>query len=133
MSELYWPFALAAQVDPPWRDMIAAAAAGQISWDAMAAPVDTGTFTVEPKGVDVPGTAVHEVVPARNRFGLSIVQGSLRAPHITEVVFRPSDRAAIVRIDWIHLRPGCLGGRTRSRFGSRVRASGASASPTAFA
>lgn len=108
MSELYWPFGLAARVDEHWADLMAAAAAGQIEWDALAAPLETGTFRVDAEGIDVePDTLV--VAPKRNRLGLSAVTGTLRAAHISEVVIRPAEHPCLLRIDRIELRCWCQG------------------------
>jgi hypothetical protein len=71
----------------------------------MAAPLDTGTFTVSPaQGVDLGAHTVKEHQPMRNRLGLSMVTGTLRAAHMADITFRPTDRPAVLRIDWIALR-----------------------------
>lgn len=104
MSELYWPFGLATRLDPDWAEVIAAAAEGRISWGAMSSPLETGAFRISASG----GVGTEEVraivaEPKRNRLGLSWVRGTLRAPHIQEVTFRPAERPCIVRVDWIDL------------------------------
>ncbi len=105
MSDLYWPFGVAAQVDPTWAALIDAAAAGIIDWDALSGEAETGRFTVAasrggllPEGEEVGG------VPRRNRFGLSALHGTLRAGAIDELVIRPCDVPAIVRFDHLELR-----------------------------
>ena len=105
MSDLYWPFALAAKVDPTWPPLIDAAAAGDLPWEALSGEADTGPFTVTiGRGVDAdPGQTVGGVV-RRNRMGLSAVHGTLRGGAIQELVIRPSDRPAVVRLDHLELR-----------------------------
>lgn len=104
MSELYWPFGAAALVDGHWAALMRLAAAGELSWDALAAPLETGPFRINATGVDVPEDSEIATVPTRNRFGLSSVSGTLRAPFVQEVHVRPAERAAIIRMDWIRLR-----------------------------
>ena len=105
MSELYWPFGLAAQVDEHWADLMAAAASGQIEWDALAAPLETGAFELEVTRGTWPGDPpIIEIEPTRNRLGLSSVSGTLWSPQVTEVTLRPAERPCILRIDWIELR-----------------------------
>ena len=104
MQDLYWPFGLAAQVDEHWPALMAAAAAGQIEWDALDAPLETGAFKVRAKGVDTGDAPAVSVVPTRNRHGLSAVTGSVRAPHVQELSIELSERPGIFRVDWIELR-----------------------------
>jgi FMN phosphatase YigB (HAD superfamily) len=105
MTDVYWPFGLAGLVDEHAPDLMAAAAAGQIPWEALGAPLETGRFVVEAsRAVDFHDWSRHTDTPARNRLGLSMVQGSLHAAHIEEVAFRPSDRPAVIRLDWIEVR-----------------------------
>ena len=101
MNQLYWPFGLAAQVDEHWPSLLAAAAAGQIPWEAMAAPLETGTFTIEVSGgIGVDGQSVQRT-PTRNRFGLSAVTASLQAAQIFGVTLKLGESPCVMRIDWI--------------------------------
>lgn len=109
MTDVYWPFASAVLVDEHWPALIRAAASGLISWDAMGSSLETGEFTVEGRGVDVPESATTRVVPTRNRFGLSTVTATLRAPFVQEVIIRPSTHAAILRIDRLDVRAHAQG------------------------
>ncbi|MEJ7790308.1 MAG: hypothetical protein WKF29_10545, partial [Thermoleophilaceae bacterium] len=104
VSELYWPFAAATLVDEHWAALMRLAACGQIDWEAFGAPLETGRFTVHGTGVDVPESTAIAVEPVRNRFGLSSVTGTIRAPFVQEIHIRPAERAAIIRMDWIRLR-----------------------------
>ena len=104
MSELYWPYAAATLVDEHWGSMIRLAAAGQIDWQAFGAPLETGRFTIHGTGVDVAESSAITAVPVRNRFGLSSVTGTIRAPFVQEIHIRPAERPVIVRMDWIQLR-----------------------------
>jgi FMN phosphatase YigB (HAD superfamily) len=102
-SELYWPFGLAAQVDELWPTLLAAAAADQIPWEAMGAPLETGDVTIEvSSGVGAEGIAEH-IAPVRNRFGLTSVRASLTAAQITGLTIRPACSPCVLRVDWIDL------------------------------
>ncbi len=104
MSEMYWPFGAAALVDPHWATQMRLAAAGELSWEALGAPLETGPFRINATGVDVPADSEIVAVPTRNRFGLSSARGTLRAPFVQEVHIRPAEHAALIRMDWIRLR-----------------------------
>lgn len=105
-ADLYWPFAVAAAVDPAWGEQIRAAAAGDLPWEALAsAPLESGAFTAwigRGKGLEEQ-QGLGEV-PRRNRLGLSRVRGRLRATLVGEVALRPSERPCIVRLDFLELR-----------------------------
>jgi hypothetical protein len=102
-SELYWPFGLAAQVDEFWPTLLAAAAADQIPWEAMAAPLETGFFSIEVSLGAGADAVAERIPPTRNRFGLTSVRASLTAPQITELTIRPASSPCVLRIDWIDL------------------------------
>ncbi len=104
MADLYWPFGAAALADEHWPRLMRLAAAGELPWEALAAPLETGPFRIHAMGVDVPEASAIEVVPARNRFGLSSVTGTIRAPFVQEIHLRPVEHAAVLRMDWIRLR-----------------------------
>lgn len=106
MHDLYWPFAAAARIDPTWPALIDLAAAGELPWDALSGEADTGPFTVRVgRGamVDTDDQQVGGRI-VRNRFGLSAVHGTLRGGSIEELVIRPSDVPAVVRLDHLELR-----------------------------
>ena len=102
--DLYWPFALAAQVDETWPALLRAGVAGRVPWEAMSAPLDTGEFVVRATaGVDIiPAHA--EFMPSRNRFGLTLATATVTAGQIAELTFWPAELPAIVRIDWVRMR-----------------------------
>ena len=105
MQEVYWPFGLAARVDRTWGDLMTAAAAGEIPWEALSGDVDTGRFKIAvAEGTDVPGNQRTEVVPKRNRFGLSHVRSTLAAPAIREIELRPTEHPAVLRMDFLEVR-----------------------------
>jgi predicted HAD superfamily hydrolase len=102
--DLYWPFALAAQVDATWPALLRAGVSGRVPWEAMSSPLETGPFVVKAtEGYDIT-PAVAEFTPSRNRFGLSLASASLQAAHIQQLTIWPAERPAVVRIDWIRMR-----------------------------
>lgn len=104
MSDVYWPFAAAALADPHWAALMRLAAAGELSWEELDAPLETGAFRINATGVDVPPDSEIVALPTRNRFGLSSARGTLRAPFVQEVHIRPAQHPAVVRMDSIRLR-----------------------------
>jgi len=104
MNELYWPFALLAQADEHWPALLAAAAAGEIPWEAMSAPLDTGRFVVQATGGVDSDAAMSARIPTRNRLGLSCVRSTIRAAQISELTLTPTQFPALLRVDRIQLR-----------------------------
>jgi hypothetical protein len=102
MSELYWPIGLAARTDASYAELFAAASAGELGWEALAAPVETGPFVVRvAQGVDVDPDCEIEILPTRTRFGLSALTGTLVAPAIQELAFLPATRPCVMRLDFL--------------------------------
>lgn len=104
MEELYWPAGVAARADALTAQLYAAAAAGQVPWEALGSPVESGQFVVRAEGTDVDLATALRSVPTRNRLGLSEVSGTITAPAIAELVIQPSEGPAVVRFDHLHLR-----------------------------
>jgi len=101
MTDTYWPFALAARVDGRWPGLMLAAAAGDVPWEALGAPLDLGTFTI---GSTADERWAVEVQPERNWLGRTLVTATLRGPHVPGVRLRPGDRPSVIRLDWLELR-----------------------------
>lgn len=103
MTDVYWPFGAAALADEHWPALIRLAASRELPWAALGAPTETGRFSIHGTGVDVQESSATEVEPTRNRFGLSAVGATLRGAFVQEIHLRPSERAAIIRMDSIRL------------------------------
>lgn len=104
MEELYWPAGLAARVDPPTAQLYAAAATGELPWESLSSPVETGRFTLEAIGTDIAPDSAISTVPRRNRLGLSEVFGQITAPAIAELSIRPTEGPAVLRLDYLTVR-----------------------------
>ena len=105
MQEVYWPYALASQVDASWGELMSLAASGAIGWEALSADADTGPFRIAvSQGSHVPDDQRFSAVPKRNRFGLSFVRTTLMARAIREIEIRPTLHAAVVRLDFLEVR-----------------------------
>jgi hypothetical protein len=103
MEELYWPAGLAARADPAIASLYAAGASGEIPWQSLSSPVESGAFRISATGVEVPSDSTIETTPKRNRLGLSEVSGTIMAPALHELVLRPSERPCVVRLDYLEL------------------------------
>ncbi len=105
MQEVYWPSALASQVDATWGELMTLAASGAIPWEALSGEADTGPFRIAvSQGSHVPDDQRFSVVPRRNRFGLSFVRTTLTASAIREIEIRPTLHPAVVRLDFLEVR-----------------------------
>jgi FMN phosphatase YigB (HAD superfamily) len=104
MQEVYWPAAVARLHDPHFADISAAQAAGLLEEGAATAELETGEMTIEAsEGISLDQSTAVQIVPRRNRHGLSLVRATLRAGHIKRIQIRLSTRPAIFRIDRLRL------------------------------
>ncbi len=107
MTEVYWPFGLAALHDEPLAASLRAATGGVVPWDAFSSPLETGDFVVRPDlgwGFEA-GTAI-PLAARRNRRGLSFVRATVRGDFIKRLRLEPAQEPCVLRLDWISLR--CL-------------------------
>ena len=105
MSELYWPFGLAALHDENLALATEAAASGALPWEAFRSTPETGPFEIYGDfgwGYTEGGKVSLE--PRRNRFGLSFAKAELRGDFVKRVRLDPAKRPCVLRIDWIRLR-----------------------------
>jgi hypothetical protein len=103
-ADSYWPSALVRLHDPHAADLVAAQAAGLVGADACSSRLETGTMVIEASaGLAIDTASRVEIVPRRNRHGLSFVEAKLRGGHIERVQIRLGTRPALVRIDKLEL------------------------------
>lgn len=105
MTELYWPYGLAALHDDRLADAAAAVAGGEVSWEAFSSQLETGPFEVTADlgwGFEMPPKAVLHV--RRNRQGLSLAKTTIRGDFLKRLRIDPAHDACVLRIDWIALR-----------------------------
>jgi hypothetical protein len=104
MSEVYWPFGLAALEDEYLAAAAEATSMGRIAPEAFYSVVETGDFEVyydEGFGFGELWKATLE--SKRNRFGLSYARTTLRGETLRGIRIDPVAAPCILRIDWIAL------------------------------
>jgi FMN phosphatase YigB (HAD superfamily) len=107
MTELYWPFGLAALHDEHLASSLRAASAGVVPWDAFSSELETGDFEVYPDlGWGFEASNRMSLRTRRNRRGLSFVRATIRGDFVKRLRLRPVHEACVLRLDWISLR--CL-------------------------
>lgn len=105
MTELYWPYGLAALHDQPLAASVEAASAGLVPWEAFASELETGDFEVYPDiGWGFSEAGKWAVTPRRNRLGLTYVRAVVAGDFVKRVRLDPADRPCVLRLDWIRLR-----------------------------
>ncbi|HKG16866.1 MAG TPA: hypothetical protein VKA96_04175 [Solirubrobacteraceae bacterium] len=107
MTELYWPFGLAALHDEHLASSLRAASAGVVPWDAFSSRLETGDFEVYADlGWGFEGSNRMALRTRRNRRGLSFVRATIRGDFIKRLRLHPAHESCVLRLDWISLR--CL-------------------------
>ena len=105
MTDLYWPYGLAALHDEPLAASVAAATSGLVPWEAFASELETGEFEVYPDiGWGFSDAGGWTVTPRRNRLGLSYVRAVVAGDFVKRVRLDPAKRPCVLRLDWIRLR-----------------------------
>ncbi|MDQ6750001.1 MAG: hypothetical protein M3Z33_04525, partial [Actinomycetota bacterium] len=105
MTELYWPYGLAALHDEPLAASVEAASSGLVPWEAFASELETGDFEVYPDiGWGFGKEGKWAVTPWRNRLGLTYVRAVVAGDFVKRVRLDPADRPCVLRLDWIRLR-----------------------------
>jgi hypothetical protein len=105
MTELYWPFGLAALHDEHLASSLRAASAGVVPWDAFSSPLETGDFEVYPDlGWGFEAANRMALRTRRNRRGLSFVRATIRGDFVKRLRLHPARESCVLRLDWISLR-----------------------------
>lgn len=105
MSELYWPFALAALRDEHLARAAEAVAMGRLSVDDVSSVVEAGPFEVfVDAGAGYSERGKVSLEPRRNRYGLTYVSTSLTGTPIRKVRLDPVNAPAVLRFDWVSFR-----------------------------
>jgi FMN phosphatase YigB (HAD superfamily) len=104
MSEVYWPFGLAALEDEHLAVAAEATSMGRIAPEAFYSVVEAGDFDVYYDNGFGYGEEWKETLESRrNRFGLSYSRATVRAEEVRGVRIDPASAPCILRIDWIML------------------------------
>ena len=105
MSELYWPFGLAAIHDETLARSVEAVTTGAVPWDAFASELETGPVEIYvDRGWGFRSDGMAAVAARRNRLGLSYANGTVAGDIVRRVRIDPVKDVSIVRVDWIRLR-----------------------------
>ncbi len=104
MSELYWPFGLAALEDEHLGEAADAVSMDLLPAEAFSSVVEVGDFDVYyDNGYGFGEGWKVALESKRNRLGLSYVRAELRADMIRGVRLDPVKAPSILRIDWVAL------------------------------
>ncbi|HVE68939.1 MAG TPA: HAD family hydrolase, partial [Solirubrobacteraceae bacterium] len=105
MTQLYWPFGLAALHDEHLSRAAAAVATGQLSWEAFGPDLETGRFEVYPDvGWGFAEETKLSIKVRRNRRGLSFARAMIRGDFVKRVRLDPAKQPSVIRLDWVRLR-----------------------------
>ncbi len=104
MSELYWPFGLAALHDETLARSVEAVATGVVPWDAFSSELETGRVEIYvDRGWGFRSDGMAAIPARRNRLGLSYANGTVAGDIVRRVRIDPVKDASVVRVDWIRL------------------------------
>jgi FMN phosphatase YigB (HAD superfamily) len=104
MSELYWPFGLAALEDEHMAEAIDAVAAGLVPPAVFYSALEAGDVEVYfDNGFGFSADWLVRVEGRRNRFGLSYARAELRGDEVRAVRIDPVRAQCMLRIDWVAL------------------------------
>jgi hypothetical protein len=105
MTDLYWPFGLAALHDEHLARAAAAVATGQVPWEAFGPELETGRFEVYMDlGWGFSDETKLAIKVRRNRRGLSLARATIRGDFVKRVRLDPAKAPCVIRLDWIRLR-----------------------------
>ncbi len=103
MTELYWPFGLAAVHDEHLAAAMASIATGQLEPEVMSSKVETGDFEVYfDNGFGYGEDWKVALTPTRNRYGLSLVRTTVAADVVRSVRLDPAKVPCVLRFDWVN-------------------------------
>ncbi len=104
MSDVYWPFGLAALEDEHLALAAEAVTMGWLPPEAFSSVVEAGDFEIYYDNGYGYGEGWKEAIESkRNRFGLSYVRTTVRAEEVLGVRIDPAKAPCILRLDWIAL------------------------------
>jgi FMN phosphatase YigB (HAD superfamily) len=112
MTDLYWPFGLAALHDEHLAKAVEAATTGTVPWEVFSSPLESGNVEIYVDrgwGFRSDGMVVSE--GRRNRLGLSYAHGTVAGDIVRKVRIDPAKAPCLLRIDWIRLRCHRRGGQ----------------------
>jgi FMN phosphatase YigB (HAD superfamily) len=105
MSEIYWPFGLAALHDETLARSVDVVNTGAVPSEAFSSELETGPVEIYvDRGWGFRSDGMAAVPARRNRLGLTYANGTVAGDIVRRVRIDPVKAAAVVRLDWIRLR-----------------------------
>lgn len=102
MTELYWPFGLAAVHDEHLAAALASIATGRLEPEVVSSTVELGDFEIYfDNGFGYGEEWKVAVTPKRNRYGLSLVRTTVAADVVKSVRLDPAKFPCVLRFDWL--------------------------------
>ena len=105
MTDIYWPFGLAALHDEHLARAVEAVSTGLVPWEGFSSPLETGPveiFCDRGWGFRRDGMVVAR--SRRNRAGLSYARGTVAGDIVRRVRVDLAKSPCVLRIDWLRLR-----------------------------
>jgi len=105
MTDLYWPFGLAAIHDEHLASAVEATVLGVVDWEGFSSPLETGEVEIFcDRGWGFRRDGMVRAQARRNRLGLSYARGTVVGDVVRAVRIDPARGPCVVRIDWLRLR-----------------------------
>ncbi len=105
MTDIYWPFGLAALHDEHLARAVEAVSTGLVPWEGFSSPLETGPVEIYcDRGWGFRRAGMVVARSRRNRAGLSYARGTVAGDVVRRVRVDLAKSACVLRIDWLRLR-----------------------------
>ncbi len=105
MTDIYWPFGLAALHDGQLARAVEAVSTGLVPWEGFSSPLETGPVEIFcDRGWGFRRDGMVTARSRRNRAGLSYARGTVGGDTVRSVRVDLANSPCVLRIDWLRLR-----------------------------
>jgi FMN phosphatase YigB (HAD superfamily) len=105
MTDIYWPFGLAALYDEHLARAVEAVSTGLVPWEGFSSALETGPVEIYcDRGWGFRRDGMVTARSRRNRAGLSYARGTVGGDIVRRVRVDLAKSPCVVRIDWLRLR-----------------------------
>ncbi|MDQ3645020.1 MAG: hypothetical protein M3356_05890, partial [Actinomycetota bacterium] len=105
MTDIYWPFGLAALNDEHLARAVEAVSTGLVPWEGFSSPLETGPVKIYcDRGWGFRRKGMVTMEARRNRAGLSYVRGTVAGDIVRGVRIDLVKAPCVLRVDWLRLR-----------------------------
>jgi len=105
MTDIYWPFGLAALYDDHLAKAVEAVTTGLVPWEGFSSPLETGPVEIYcDRGWGFRRDGMVTAGSRRNRAGLSYASGTVLGDIVRRVRIDLAKAPCVIRVDWIKLR-----------------------------